>query len=109
LAHAASRALRCLSSRDWAANEAMSKLVGNEHASRKLGCRKIEYARKQAVRDGLDYLWVDTHELHRKKQLSRVVRSHKLDVCLVPRGDCLQCLSHERHKPSGNEYLISLA
>jgi hypothetical protein len=44
----------------------MSKRVGNEHASRKLRYKKIEYARKQAIRDGLDYLWVDTHELHRK-------------------------------------------
>ncbi|CAH0045504.1 unnamed protein product [Clonostachys solani] len=46
---------------EWTEIEAASKELGVEHPPAKAGYAKIKNALNQAIRDGLDYLWVDTN------------------------------------------------
>uniref|UniRef100_A0A8H7NDY2 Heterokaryon incompatibility domain-containing protein n=1 Tax=Bionectria ochroleuca TaxID=29856 RepID=A0A8H7NDY2_BIOOC len=46
---------------DWTEIEASSKELGVELVPAKAGYAKIKHALNQAIRDGLDYLWVDTN------------------------------------------------
>jgi hypothetical protein len=48
-----------------------------ETASKKRGFRKIDLARQQALKDGLDYLWVDTNCINKESsvELSEAINS----------------------------------